>query len=46
MEYHTERLILRPWQECDRPSQRVMEKIGMMRCEEFDHPLVPQNPGA
>lgn len=25
------------------PSQRVMEKIGMMRCEEFDHPLVPQN---
>lgn len=25
------------------PSQRVMEKIGMTRCEEFDHPMLAEN---
>ncbi|AYN26107.1 MULTISPECIES: GNAT family N-acetyltransferase [Buttiauxella] len=26
----------------NQPSQRVMEKIGMHRCEEFDHPALKQ----
>ncbi|SUW63874.1 Acetyltransferase (GNAT) family [Buttiauxella agrestis] len=25
------------------PSQRVMEKIGMTRCEEFDHPMLAEH---